>query len=80
MTSTGLGLVADQKMSHEGGFFLDMMNKKIDIKDMTPEELILCEKEASLQFWSLNYASAYEVGNIIGSCQSALTEYLNLIY
>jgi hypothetical protein len=48
MTSSGAGVVADQKMSHEGGFFLDMMNKKIDIKDMTPEELILCEKEASL--------------------------------
>ena len=42
--------MVDQKMpSHEGGgFFLDMMSKKIDINDMTPEELILCEKEASL--------------------------------
>jgi hypothetical protein len=48
MTSSGVGVVAYQKMSHEGGFFLDMMNKKIDINDMTPEELILCEKEASL--------------------------------
>jgi hypothetical protein len=66
MTSSGTGgLVADQKMSHEGGFFfLDMMNKKIDINEMTPEELILCEKEASLNFWSLNYARAYEVSNI----------------
>jgi hypothetical protein len=33
-----------------------IFNKKIDLDDIImPEEFILCEKEASLRFWSLNY-------------------------
>ena len=42
-------------------FFQDMMTSRIDINDMTPEELIMCEKEAKLNFWSLDYAYSYQV-------------------
>ncbi len=41
-----------------------MIDSRIDLNDITPEELILCEKEANLHFWSLNYRSSYEVSVI----------------
>jgi hypothetical protein len=52
-----------------------MIDKRFDAKELTPEELILCEKEASLQFWSLNYNMTYEVSKH----KSVLTEINRLL-